>query len=145
MAYGWRKIFVGAREKKYAPLECPPVLHLPHSTSPSTPQLNIITHALMIYFPQHSELAREKMWSRIYLTPLLQAEEDRDQARRHFADQAREKELFGTQTSAYNSDRYVSSSRLPEKNRFRSSYLNRRRAPAVYTVLVELRLTCFAF
>jgi hypothetical protein len=48
------------------------------------------------------------MWSRIYLTPLLQAEEDRDQARRYFADQAREKELFGTQTSAYNSDRYVS-------------------------------------
>jgi NADH dehydrogenase (ubiquinone) 1 alpha subcomplex subunit 13 len=46
------------------------------------------------------------MWSRIYLTPLLQAEEDRDQARRHFADQAREKALLGTQSSAYNSDRY---------------------------------------
>ena len=64
---------------------------------------------------QRSELAREKMWSRIYLTPLLQAEEDRDQARRYFADQAREKELFGTQTSAYNSDRYVSSSWPPWK------------------------------
>ena len=76
------------------------------------------------------------MWSRIYLTPLLQAEEDRDQARRYFADQAREKELFGTQTSAYNSDRYVSSSCPPEKNRFRSSSL--------YTVLVELRLTCLS-
>lgn len=47
------------------------------------------------------------MWSRIYLTPLLQAEEDRDQARRYFADQAREKTLLGTQSSAYNSDRYV--------------------------------------
>ena len=47
------------------------------------------------------------MWSRIYITPLLQAEEDRDQARRHFADLAREKALLGTQTSAYNSDRYV--------------------------------------
>jgi hypothetical protein len=56
---------------------------------------------------QNSELAREKMWSRIYLTPLLQAEEDRDQARRYFADQAREKALLGTQTSAYNSDRCV--------------------------------------
>jgi NADH dehydrogenase (ubiquinone) 1 alpha subcomplex subunit 13 len=55
---------------------------------------------------QH-ELAREKMWSRIHLTPLLQAEEDRDQVRRFYADQAREKELLGTQTSPYNTDRYV--------------------------------------
>ena len=69
MGYGWRKVFIGGREK--------------------------------------NELAREKMWSRIYLTPLLQAEEDRDQARRYFADQAREKELLGTTSSAYNSDRYV--------------------------------------
>jgi len=56
---------------------------------------------------EKNELAREKMWSRIYLTPLLQAEEDRDQARRHFADLAREKELLGSTTSAYNSDRFV--------------------------------------
>lgn len=53
-----------------------------------------------------SELAREKMWSRIHLIPLLTAEEDRDLVRRHMADQAREKELMGTATSAYNSDRY---------------------------------------
>ncbi|CAG8976927.1 hypothetical protein HYALB_00008838 [Hymenoscyphus albidus] len=56
---------------------------------------------------EHNELAREKMWSRIYITPLLTAEEDRDLVRRHYADLAREKELLGTQTSAYNSDRYV--------------------------------------
>ena len=55
----------------------------------------------------YSELAREKMWSRIHLIPLLTAEEDRDLARRHFADQAREKELLGKVTSPYNSDRYV--------------------------------------
>lgn len=55
----------------------------------------------------HSELAREKMWSRIYLIPVLQAEEDRDLVRKHFADRAREKELMGKETSAYNSDRYV--------------------------------------
>ncbi|KAG0647130.1 hypothetical protein D0Z07_7326 [Hyphodiscus hymeniophilus] len=54
-----------------------------------------------------SELAREKMWSRIHLIPLLTAEEDRDLVRRHLADQAREKELLGSTTSAYNSDRYV--------------------------------------
>ena len=53
------------------------------------------------------ELAREKMWSRIHLTPLLQAEEDRDQVRRYYADLAREKELLGSQSGAYNSDRYV--------------------------------------
>ncbi|RDL31828.1 Uncharacterized protein BP5553_09230 [Venustampulla echinocandica] len=56
---------------------------------------------------EHNELAREKLWSRIHLIPLLTAEEDRDLARRHYADQAREKELLGTQTSPYNSDRYV--------------------------------------
>ncbi|KAL1968244.1 hypothetical protein VTN77DRAFT_2079 [Rasamsonia byssochlamydoides] len=53
------------------------------------------------------ELAREKMWSRIHLIPLLQAEEDRDQVRRYFADKAREKELLGTETKVYNSDRFV--------------------------------------
>ena len=42
-----------------------------------------------------SELAREKMWARINLIPLLQAEEDRDQVRRFWADQAREKALLG--------------------------------------------------
>jgi len=52
-----------------------------------------------------SELAREKMWSRIHLIPLLTAEEDRDLVRRHLADQAREKELLGKETSPYNSDR----------------------------------------
>jgi hypothetical protein len=54
-----------------------------------------------------SELAREKMWSRIHLIPLLTAEEDRDLVRRHYADLAREKELMGSNTSVYNSDRYV--------------------------------------
>lgn len=53
-----------------------------------------------------SELAREKMWARIYLIPALQAEEDRDQVRRYLADKAREKELMGTETKVYNSDRY---------------------------------------
>ena len=55
----------------------------------------------------NSELAREKMWARIYITPALQAEEDRDQVRRYLADQAREKELMGSATRAYNSDRCV--------------------------------------
>jgi hypothetical protein len=39
--------------------------------------------------------------------PLLQAEEDRDQVRRYYADKAREKELLGEETKVYHSDRYV--------------------------------------
>lgn len=54
-----------------------------------------------------SELAREKMWGRVHLIPLLQAEEDRDLVRRHLADQAREKALTGENFKVYNSDRYV--------------------------------------
>jgi hypothetical protein len=46
------------------------------------------------------------MWSRIHLIPMLQAEEDRDQVRRHFADKARERELLGAETKVYHSDRY---------------------------------------
>jgi NADH dehydrogenase (ubiquinone) 1 alpha subcomplex subunit 13 len=61
----------------------------------------------------YSELAREKMWSRIHLIPVLQAEEDRDLVRRYLADKAREKELLGSETSAYNSDRYVTTSSFP--------------------------------
>ncbi|KAF2629919.1 NADH dehydrogenase-like protein 1 alpha subcomplex subunit 13 [Macroventuria anomochaeta] len=56
---------------------------------------------------EHNELAREKMWARIHLIPALQAEEDRDQVRRYLADKAREKELLGTETRVYNSDRFV--------------------------------------
>jgi len=47
------------------------------------------------------------MWARIHLIPLLQAEEDRDLVRKMLADQAREKELLGSVSSPYNSDRYV--------------------------------------
>ena len=40
------------------------------------------------------------------MIPALTAEEDRDLARRYYADQKREKELLGGNTSPYNSDRY---------------------------------------
>lgn len=53
------------------------------------------------------ELGREKMWSRIHLIPLLQAEEDRDQVRRYYADLGREKQLLGSETRVMNSDKYV--------------------------------------
>lgn len=54
------------------------------------------------------------MWSRIHLTPLLQAEEDRDQVRRHWADKAREKELLGENMQVYNTDRYVAPDHSPK-------------------------------
>jgi GRIM-19 protein len=57
---------------------------------------------------ERNELSREKVWSRIHLIPVLQAEEDRDQVRRWHADQTREKELMGENTRVYHSDRYVS-------------------------------------
>ncbi|KAI9676894.1 MAG: hypothetical protein M1817_006733 [Caeruleum heppii] len=56
---------------------------------------------------EQNELAREKMWSRIHLIPVLQAEEDRDLVRRHLADRKREKELLGSETSVYHSERFV--------------------------------------
>jgi NADH dehydrogenase (ubiquinone) 1 alpha subcomplex subunit 13 len=53
------------------------------------------------------------MWARIHLTPLLQAEEDRDQVRRHYADAEREKTLLGSDEGfklgkgIYHGDRFV--------------------------------------
>jgi hypothetical protein len=104
MTYGWYKLIVGIREGKY-------VSHpYPGRTSRTECEcfhnrggLELLTGDLQ----QNSELAREKMWARIHLTPLLQAEEDRDQVRRYWADQAREKELMGENFKVYNSDRYV--------------------------------------
>jgi hypothetical protein len=52
------------------------------------------------------------MWARIHLIPALQAEEDRDQVRRYLADQAREKELLGSNTKVYNSDRQATTTKL---------------------------------
>ncbi len=139
MAYGWRKVFIGNREKKYVVLAIPPIFSspgrittrshplpatIPRPDPPQSPPapLSLTTpfgppkhpsHPIFMELMRHtnprflsSELGREKMWSRIYIIPLLQAEEDRDQARRYFADQAREKELFGSTSSPYNSDRY---------------------------------------
>ncbi|KAE8154010.1 GRIM-19 [Aspergillus avenaceus] len=56
---------------------------------------------------EQNELAREKIWGRLHVLPLLQAEEDRDQVRRHFADKAREQALLGSETKVYNTERFV--------------------------------------
>ncbi|KAK4185648.1 GRIM-19 [Podospora australis] len=64
-------------------------------------------YKLVVGIREQNEMGREKMWSRIHLIPLLQAENDRDLVRRHLADQAREKALLGENFKVYNSDRYV--------------------------------------
>ncbi|KAK3067898.1 hypothetical protein LTR53_010789 [Teratosphaeriaceae sp. CCFEE 6253] len=56
---------------------------------------------------EQNELAREKMWSRIHLIPLLQAEVDRDLVRRTLATTAMEKELLGAEMKVYHGDRFV--------------------------------------
>lgn len=56
---------------------------------------------------EKNELSREKMWARIHLIPLLQAEEDRDQVRRSLAEKKRERELLGGEVRIYHTDRWV--------------------------------------
>ena len=107
MGYGFYKYGVGVREKKYEnpPLSPPP---LNSSIAPHGGQETaFFCMAAADLRTVNSELAREKMWARIHLIPMLQAEEDRDMVRRYLADQAREKELLGTSTSPYHSDRYA--------------------------------------
>jgi len=70
----------------------------------------IMTYGIHTYgkgIAEYNELCREKMWARIHIMPLLQAEEDRDQVRRYLADQERERQLLGKNTKIYNSDRFV--------------------------------------
>uniref|UniRef100_A0A8H7KBZ6 NADH dehydrogenase [ubiquinone] 1 alpha subcomplex subunit 13 n=1 Tax=Bionectria ochroleuca TaxID=29856 RepID=A0A8H7KBZ6_BIOOC len=82
-------------------------------------------YKLIVGIREGNELAREKMWARIHLTPLLQAEEDRDQVRRYWADQAREKELMGENFKVYNSDRYVFPGSVPMTDTVRAANLCR--------------------
>ncbi|RKP06029.1 GRIM-19 [Thamnocephalis sphaerospora] len=62
---------------------------------------------------ERRELRREKLWSRLHLVPLLQAETDRDTYRRHLALNAEEAEImkdvegWKVGDSVYNTDRYV--------------------------------------
>jgi hypothetical protein len=114
MLFGWYKLVVGIREQKCVHHVSPSLSYgrLPghHPTSPISPISVVPSSDSSTTRPEppltaRSELAREKMWSRIHLIPLLQAEEDRDQIRRHLADQAREKELLGENFKVYHSDR----------------------------------------
>lgn len=109
MLYGWYKVFHGIREQKYvlrpclllqAPSDANFVACCPSNQFRSRAQNFPDPHKL-----RFSEYGREKMWARIHLIPVLQAEEDRDQVRRHLADQAREKELIGENLKVYHSDR----------------------------------------
>lgn len=71
---------------------------------------------------ERNELAREKAWSRIYLQPVLEAETDRDNVRRHFARIAREKEImkdvpgFDAEKNVYNDGRFRNPTYVATKN-----------------------------
>ncbi|KAI5806214.1 GRIM-19 protein-domain-containing protein [Geopyxis carbonaria] len=61
---------------------------------------------------ERREMAREKIWTRIHLTPMLQAEADRDDVRRAWANEARERELMKDVKgweggSVYHSNRFI--------------------------------------
>ena len=61
---------------------------------------------------EQRELAREKIWARIHLLPVLQAESDRDSVRRVWAAEKREEMLMSEVKgwrlgSVYNSDRFI--------------------------------------
>jgi len=43
---------------------------------------------------ENRELVRERTWARIYMTPLLMAEQDRDSVRRYYSDKKREAEIM---------------------------------------------------
>lgn len=126
MAYGFYKYFHGVREQRYVSSSKMLLCYLrstrenrnwtPMQTRWQKKEVNSMTDTCL----NDSELAREKIWSRLHLTPLLQAEEDRDQVRRHYADKAREKELLGTDAKVYNSDRYVPCKRDWTLYRFRN-------------------------
>lgn len=105
MVYGWYLYGKGARERRYVFSSLFLFLiYYSHSPAPPSPLCLCADDD----FPTHSELAREKMWSRIHLIPALQAEEDRDQVRRHLADQARERTLTGGDNfKVYHSDKFV--------------------------------------
>jgi NADH dehydrogenase (ubiquinone) 1 alpha subcomplex subunit 13 len=61
----------------------------------------------------HSELKREKAWSRIHLVPMIMAEADRDAYRREQGQLAREKEImkdipdWKAGKGVYNTKRYT--------------------------------------
>ncbi|KAF5654769.1 NADH dehydrogenase [Fusarium sp. NRRL 25303] len=112
MGYGWYKLIGGMREAKYVitPSARTCIDNRKRRQSTNTPRPRLLAQTTTIWnsvLITISELGREKMWARINLIPLLQAEEDRDQVRRYLADQKREKELLGDNAKVYNSDRFV--------------------------------------
>ena len=108
MTFGWYKLIKGMREVKYVVPDMPKLTPPPARLRRLPPSYHrTADHEAGTKLTAHSELGREKIWARIYLTPVLQAEEDRDQVRRHLADQAREKELMGENARVYHSDRFV--------------------------------------
>ena len=94
-------------------MDSPPAVSL--SLSIECPIATLIHPCLLDggYVLSNRELHREKVWSRIHLIPLLQAEADRDTYRREVAAKEREAEImkdvkdWKVGESVYNSKRYT--------------------------------------
>lgn len=65
---------------------------------------------------ERRELYREKIWARIYLTPLLVAEMDRDSVRKFYAEKEREAEIMK------DVDGWVPKQNVYNDGRFRNPY-----------------------
>ncbi|OAA36438.1 NADH:ubiquinone oxidoreductase 14kD subunit [Metarhizium rileyi] len=116
MGFGWYKLIGGIREAKYVshtigegriPITdsaCGLDFRMTAIRGVDRAADGMFCNEKVVVLTGNSELAREKMWARINLIPLLQAEEDRDQVRRYWADQKREKELLGDNAKVYNNE-----------------------------------------
>ena len=81
----------------------------PTSRLPTYPPIRQLSKVFVLWF---RELAREKVWARLHLIPLLEAENDRDLVRRQIAGAEREKALMSDvkgwkMGSVYNSDKVI--------------------------------------
>jgi len=76
---------------------------------------------------ERRELKREKVWSRIHLIPLLQAESDRDEVRRQTESEAMEAKVmesvegWNVGESVYHSKRYVPPTVMVAENKWLKS------------------------
>lgn len=88
VTYGIYEVVQAIKEQQYSLLLPQHTYHyfpyLPFETPPHSDALD----------SSYRELSREKQWSRVYLLPLLQAEQDRDSVRRALAAEDREKFLM---------------------------------------------------
>ncbi|KAG6884766.1 hypothetical protein C0993_008463 [Termitomyces sp. T159_Od127] len=89
-AWGFYKVGKGNLEKR----DLPPTAKRGHRIRPHAACLIVTRYRPVADYGSDRELAREKVWSRIHLVPLLLAEGDRDAYRREQAALGREQAIM---------------------------------------------------